>query len=510
MELYLDPVPDVLAPPRLGRASGDGAATGVLTRSELLASPQRLRWARLATRATLVHADALALTLSAAVYLTVGGTLGLDASGREALGLAALYALVLAGSGFYREVAVHPATELRRLFLGAVKVTAGGVAVAALLQHAGTEPARIALFGGAAAVALPASRLAARLAWSRTSWWGVPALLIASPSSAGAVTDTLRRWPELGLRPVGILMDIPAESRGDGMAAGYTAPPGLAVWGPPEKAPVFAKALGVTFAVVALPDKSPQALAQDLGKNARFFKRLLVMSHVPGARALWSSLPAPEGLLGYCVGGAGGHGYAFIKRALDVAGALVGLALLAPLYAAIGLLVRADSAGPALFRQIRMGRDGRCFHVLKFRTMHADAERRLAELLEADADLEEEYRAFHKLSDDPRVTRAGRVLRRYSLDELPQLWNVLRGEMSLVGPRAYVPREIRDMRGLERVVLQSRPGLTGLWQVSGRNALSFEVRVEVDVHYVQNASPWLDLYILARTVPVALTGEGAS
>jgi lipopolysaccharide/colanic/teichoic acid biosynthesis glycosyltransferase len=142
--------------------------------------------------------------------------------------------------------------------------------------------------------------------------------------------------------------------------------------------------------------------------------------------------------------------------------------------------------------------------------MHHDAEQRLAILLEAHPELEREYRDFHKLAADPRITRVGAFLRRFSLDELPQLWNVLRGQMSLVGPRAYLPREIRDMEGLERVVLRVRPGLTGLWQVSGRNALNFSSRVEVDMHYVQNASPWLDLYVLARTVPVALMGEGAS
>jgi lipopolysaccharide/colanic/teichoic acid biosynthesis glycosyltransferase len=230
----------------------------------------------------------------------------------------------------------------------------------------------------------------------------------------------------------------------------------------------------------------------------------------PGARALWTVLPAPEGLLGYSVGGSGGRAYAIVKRAVDIIGATLALVVLAPMFAAIATLIRRDSAGPVFFRQLRMGAGGRCFHVFKFRTMHVDAERTLAQLLGGDPDREQEYRAFHKLVDDPRVTRVGSWLRRFSLDELPQLFNVLRGEMSLVGPRAYIPREIRDMEGLERVVLRVRPGLTGLWQVSGRNALSFTARVEVDVHYVQNASPWLDTYILARTIPVALMGEGAS
>jgi lipopolysaccharide/colanic/teichoic acid biosynthesis glycosyltransferase len=142
--------------------------------------------------------------------------------------------------------------------------------------------------------------------------------------------------------------------------------------------------------------------------------------------------------------------------------------------------------------------------------MHVNADAILADLLAEDPALRREYERFHKLQNDPRVTRIGRVLRRYSLDELPQLFNVLLGDMSLVGPRAYMPKELPKMKNLASIVLQTPPGITGLWQVSGRNALSFERRVDLDVHYFKNWSPWLDLYLLIRTVPVVLSGEGAS
>ena len=157
-----------------------------------------------------------------------------------------------------------------------------------------------------------------------------------------------------------------------------------------------------------------------------------------------------------------------------------------------------------------MGREGRCFDVIKFRSMYENAEEKLHDILREDPDRREEYEMFHKLRDDPRITRIGRVLRRSSLDELPQLLNVLKGDLSLVGPRAYMPRELPKMIGLERTVLQNRPGLTGLWQVSGRNELQFQERVYLDVHYVQNCSLWMDIYILIKTLPVVLTGNGAS
>jgi lipopolysaccharide/colanic/teichoic acid biosynthesis glycosyltransferase len=141
--------------------------------------------------------------------------------------------------------------------------------------------------------------------------------------------------------------------------------------------------------------------------------------------------------------------------------------------------------------------------------MHGDGEKRLAEVLANNAKLKAEYEQFHKLSKDPRVTRIGHVLRKYSFDELPQLWNVLMGDMSLVGPRPYLEREIPQMNHQERIILRATPGITGMWQVSERNATTFDERVKMDVHYVRNWSPWLDLYLLARTFGVVLGGTGS-
>ena len=196
------------------------------------------------------------------------------------------------------------------------------------------------------------------------------------------------------------------------------------------------------------------------------------------------------------------------KRALDLLLAGVGGICALPACGVIALLIAADSPGPVLFRQRRLGKDGRPFEALKFRTMRGDGERRLPELLAADARLHAEYEEFHKLVDDPRITRMGRLLRKYSLDELPQLINVLRGDMSLVGPRPYLEREVPDMERHEFVILRVRPGITGAWQVSGRHAASFRSRVRVDVDYVRNWSAWLDLRILCRTVGVVIRGTG--
>jgi exopolysaccharide biosynthesis polyprenyl glycosylphosphotransferase len=200
-----------------------------------------------------------------------------------------------------------------------------------------------------------------------------------------------------------------------------------------------------------------------------------------------------------------GRGALLVKRGLDILGAVVGLTLGAPLLALIALAVRLDSPGPIVFHQTRVGVGGRLFEIYKFRSMRKGAEdelERLRELNEADGPL-------FKISDDPRLTRVGRFLRRISLDELPQLWNVLRGEMSLAGPRPPIPAEVEDYAEWHRRRLEVRPGMTGLSQVSGRSLLSFDEMVLLDIYYIENWSLWLDLKILLRTIPIALRGDGA-
>jgi lipopolysaccharide/colanic/teichoic acid biosynthesis glycosyltransferase len=195
----------------------------------------------------------------------------------------------------------------------------------------------------------------------------------------------------------------------------------------------------------------------------------------------------------------------FIKRSMDVAGASALLLLLAPLLLALGLVVRLNSAGPALFRQRRIGRHGQVFNVLKFRTMYVGSEER-AEGLRA---LSKDPDWLH-LERDPRVTPVGGFLRRASLDELPQLWNVLRGEMSIVGPRPLIESEDQRVDGWGRRRVELTPGITGLWQVLGRTNIPFEEMVKLDYLYVANWTVWGDIRLILRTLPVILSRRGAN
>ncbi len=194
-----------------------------------------------------------------------------------------------------------------------------------------------------------------------------------------------------------------------------------------------------------------------------------------------------------------------IKRATDITLTLLAAPLLLPLAGIIALAIRLDSPGPVIFRQKRIGKGGQPFTAYKFRTMVVDAEERKSEL----AALNEADGPIFKMRNDPRTTRVGRILRRTSLDEIPQFWNILRGEMSLVGPRPPTPNEVEHYADWHRRRLEVTPGLTGLWQVLGRSDISFDEMVRLDIYYAENWSPSMDLRILLQTIPAVISGKGA-
>lgn len=199
-----------------------------------------------------------------------------------------------------------------------------------------------------------------------------------------------------------------------------------------------------------------------------------------------------------------------LKRLIDLSLSALFLVLFSPLFAILFLLIKISSPGPAIFNHQRIGRRGTPFSCYKFRTMHQDSEKKLEDLLQSNAAVREEWSKSHKLKKDPRITPLGRFLRASSLDELPQLWNVMRGDLSLVGPRPVTKVELEaHYRSKAHRILTIRPGITGLWQVSGRNNTSYPYRIQLDEYYVANQSTLLDLKILLRTIPAILFRRGA-
>ena len=197
---------------------------------------------------------------------------------------------------------------------------------------------------------------------------------------------------------------------------------------------------------------------------------------------------------------------AVAKRTLDIILSAIALVMLAPLFLLIALCIKIEDRGPIFFNQTRVGKYGRHFKMFKFRSMCVDAEQRLKDLLARNQHLEG---VTFKLKDDPRITRIGRILRKLSFDELPQFYNVLRGDMTLVGPRPPVPREVAKYTVSDHRRLAAHPGITCIWQISGRAEIDFSGQVKLDVEYIERQSIWLDLQILAKTIPAVCSAKGA-
>jgi exopolysaccharide production protein ExoY len=202
-----------------------------------------------------------------------------------------------------------------------------------------------------------------------------------------------------------------------------------------------------------------------------------------------------------------------LKRSFDILFSLTALILGIPLFAFIALLVKLSSPGPVFYCSLRIGRRGRLFKFWKFRSMHRDADQRLEVILNSDPKLKKEWKKYFKLQKDPRLTRIGSFLRKSSFDELPQFWNVLFGDLSIVGPRPYLPREadtIRKILGQDiEKMFSVRPGLTGIWQTAGRSHLTFQERVKLEVSYVEKRSFLFDLKLIIKTIPILLFRKGA-
>jgi exopolysaccharide biosynthesis polyprenyl glycosylphosphotransferase len=263
------------------------------------------------------------------------------------------------------------------------------------------------------------------------------------------------------------------------------------------------QAYAVDELVIALPAHRREQVAKLLARGFRRHVRVKLLpdfGDLPSARFELHELAGRR-----YIGFVPVAGVSWAKRALDLALVGLGLVLLSPVLGIITLAIKLDSTGPVFYKQTRVGKEGRPFQMLKFRSMVVDAERRLEALRQHN----EASGPLFKMRRDPRVTRVGRILRRWSLDELPQLINVIRGEMSLVGPRPPIPSEVEKYEDWQRSRLHAVPGLTGLWQVSGRSDVPFHDMVRLDLHYIRNWSISLDIEILLRTIPAVITNRGA-
>ena len=457
------------------------------------------------TLATLVSIDVICLSLagmtSVWLRLTFNGQFAPSLYWRL-WPLIGFFVVAYALANLYPGIAMSPVEELRRLTLTTTLLyLILGSSIFLFREVALYSRAAFLMAWLLSLVFVIIGRYVLRSLCARQKWWGYPVIVMGAGQTGEMVIRTLQRQPSLGLKPVAVLDD---DASKHGSLAGVPVIGGVAM------APALAKDLKIPYAIVAMPGVARGRLLQLLERYGRTFAHLMIIPDLFGMASLWVAARDLGGVLGlearqqlFL------PGPRLVKAILDKGLVLlIGLSLL-PLIGLISLLVAWDSPGPIFYRQTRIGRGGKLFKAWKFRSMVVNADQALERYLAEHPDLRVSWERDHKLKDDPRITRIGRWLRRTSLDELPQLWNVLRGEMSMVGPRPIVHEEVWRYKDKFDLYMQVLPGLTGLWQVSGRNNVTYDERVNFDTYYVRNWSVWLDIYILMRTLKVVVAGDGA-
>jgi len=330
---------------------------------------------------------------------------------------------------------------------------------------------------------------------------GIPAVVFGAGSTGRLIVERLLNAKRIGYEPVLILDD-------DELSGEYYR--GVPIIHDTRLGPKIAAMYKIKMAIVAMPHLGQEKMTEMINYSVSAFRYNVLIPDFFNLNNIWMSVRDFDGVLGFATSHRlNMYWNLSIKRILDLIMVCMGGLVLLPFLLLIALAVKISSPGPVLYGHRRLGLNGRHFKAYKFRSMVMDADKKLENLLAADSRLREEWEASHKLKNDPRVTGIGKFLRRTSFDEFPQLINILKGEMSLVGPRPVTDQEIERYGENSLRILTVKPGLTGLWQVSGRSDTNYAERVSHDLYYIQSWSVWLDLWILYCTPGAIIKGKGA-
>ncbi len=347
----------------------------------------------------------------------------------------------------------------------------------------------------------PIVRSRIRCILANTSWWGFPTIVCGNDAAAFNVCEWLSNNRRLGLRPLGVISDP------DVLELDQETPWFLGNW---ESAREIAEQKQVFWSVLVDPPKQEIDVTSALENHLGIIPHVFVVSELTGLPDHWNRHQMDEGLDGFLVEQ---HLLLpipqMIKRGMDLLIATIVALLLAPLFVALAIAIKLTSKGPVFYGHERVGKKNTSFHAWKFRTMVVGADKMIDDYLNEHPEYREEWERDHKLKHDPRVNALGKFMRKWSIDELPQVWNVLTGDMSIVGPRPIVIAEIAKYGEHYETLSTVLPGITGLWQVCGRNDTTYEERIQLDVYYIHHWSPWLDLYLLTKTVKTVLFTKGA-
>jgi len=412
------------------------------------------------------------------------------------------FILVFQLSSLYPGISMAPSEEMRRFCIGSL-LAYGGIIMSRLMEHGVWDSINTAFIISCvfSTAILLTARSVTHWLLHKTKLGGIPTVIYGSGSTGKLVAECLLNSIRTGYVPVLILDDNPL---------GADEYMGIPIIHDTLAGYEIVKRYNIKMAIVAMPEFDAQKLKLIMNSSVSAFRYNVIIPNFFNISNIWMSVRDFNGVLGletsYKLKMFWNLG---IKRFMDIAIVLIGGILLLPFFLLTALLIKINSPGPVLYKHKRLGKNGKYFYAYKFRSMVIDAEQRLEKMLESDPAIKTEWEKNHKLQNDPRVTGLGKILRRTSMDEFPQLINVLGGEMSLVGPRPIVDKEVEKYGEDYDRIFSIKPGMTGLWQVSGRSDTGYNERVAYDTYYLQSWSVWLDLWILFKTFGVVIKGKGA-
>ncbi|MCL2184459.1 MAG: undecaprenyl-phosphate galactose phosphotransferase WbaP [Treponema sp.] len=402
----------------------------------------------------------------------------------------------------YPGVSLAPSEEMRRFFIGSF-VAYGGIMMARFIDNNHWDSVNTAFLiaGVFSTLILLTARSVMHWILHKTRLGGIPTVIYGSGKTGKLVVDCLLGSIRTGYVPVCMIDDNPLgedEYRNIPIIHDFNA------------GPEIVKRYNIKMAIVAMPSLDAVKLKNLLNTSVSAFRYNVIIPNFYNISSIWMSIRDFSGVLGIDTSNKLKITFNLaIKRFVDISIVVLGGIIILPFLLIAALLVKISSPGPVLYKQKRIGINGNHFYTYKFRSMVINADEVLQKLLESNPQLQTEWEQTHKLQNDPRITGIGKFLRRTSIDEFPQFINILKGEMSLVGPRPIVDAEIIKYGDDYSRVFSVKPGLTGLWQVSGRSNADYLDRVAYDIYYLQSWSVWLDMWIIFKTFGVVIMGKGA-
>ena len=413
-----------------------------------------------------------------------------------------VFILIFQIMNLYPGISLAPAEELRRSFIGST-IAFGFIIMSRYIEKHLFDGVSIAFIISAVFLIPIFLIFRSIFHWilHKTRLGGIPAVIYGSGSTAKLVIDRIKGSKRTGYIPVLILDDEPQ---------GIDEYEEIPVIHDITLGPEIVKRYNIKMAIVAISKHEPEKLKHILNYSVSAFRYNVLIPDFFNVTNIWMSIRDFDGVLGFVTS----HKLKMpwnlgIKRFMDISLVLIIGFILTPLLLFIALLIKLNSPGPVLYKHKRLGKNGKPFNAYKFRSMVIDSEQRLKKLLDSNPSIKIEWEKNHKLKNDPRITGIGKFLRRTSIDEYPQFINILKGEMSLVGPRPITDDEVIKYGEDFGRIFSAKPGLTGMWQVSGRSEIDYAARVSYDTYYLQSWSVWLDIWIIFKTFGAVLRSKGA-